>query len=350
MEVASYVISYGGVGLGMAFKGFGVWSLLGATITQALLIGILAYWNVQHSVRPLLNWKVFQPLFAFGGRVSLISFLEFLGANLDAMFIGRLLGVRMVGIYNRAFMLVHLPVHNLTASVSRVLLPAFSTLQNERSRLRQAYLTALSLASYIVLPTCVGIATSADPLVRVMLGDQWLEAIPVLRILALVVSVNMLSTFGGILCESLADLNFKLVLQGSYVVVQALLMIYAYRFGLTGVTGALLLGEVLRHIAYLIAGKRLLNYSFVDIVSTYLPATLTSIIIGGAMYCLSIAFAKSEMPALVQLGAHILLGGLLLVGLLTVGFNRSVRTQLNERLFSKFSFIQRFRVLNWILR
>ncbi len=51
-----------------------------------------------------------------------------------------------------------------------------------------------------------------------------------------------------------------------------------------------------------------------------------------------------------QLGAHMLLGGILLVGLLTVGFNRPVRTQLNERLFSKFSFIQRFRVLNWILR
>jgi hypothetical protein len=53
---------------------------------------------------------------------------------------------------------------------------------------------------------------------------------------------------------------------------------------------------------------------------------------------------------LVQLGVHVMLGGILLIGLLTVGFNRSVRTQLNERLFSKFSFIQRFRALNWILR
>jgi hypothetical protein len=183
-----------------------------------------------------------------------------------------------------------------------------------------------------------------------MLGDQWLEAIPVLRILALVVGMNMLSSFGGILCESLADLNFKLALQGGYVVVQALLMIYAYRFGLTGLTGALLLGEVLRHIAYLIAGNRLLNYSFLDIVSTYLPATLTSLIIWGALYGLSVAFAQSEVPMLVQLGVHVMLGGILLIGLLTVGFNRSVRTQLNERLFSKFSFIQRFRALNWILR
>jgi O-antigen/teichoic acid export membrane protein len=350
MEVASYVVAYGGVGLGMAFRGFGVWSLLGATITQAVLIGLLAYWNVRHSIRPLLKWEVFQPLFAFGGRVSLISFLEFLGANLDQLFIGRLLGARMVGIYNRAFMLVHLPVHNLTASVSRVLLPAFSTLQHERKRLRQVYLMTLSITSYIVLPTCVGIATSAEPLVKVMLGDQWLEAIPILQIVALVVGINMLSTFGGVLCESLADLNFKMRLQGVYVIVQVLLMIYASRFGLMGLVKGMLAGEVLRHVAYLVAGRRLLNYTFLDVVSTYLPALLTSIIIGSALYGLSIIFVRSEIPSLIQLGAHMLLGGILLIGLLMLPFNRSVRVQLNERLFSKFSFLQRFPTLLWILR
>lgn len=350
MEVASYVIAYGGVGLGMAFNGYGVWSLLGATITQALLLGILAYWNVRHSLRPLLNWQIFQPLFAFGGRVSLISFLEFLGANLDQLFIGRLLGARMVGIYNRAFMLVHLPIHNLTASISRVLLPAFSTLQHERPRLKQAYLTALSLTSYVILPTCVGIALTAGPLVRVMLGDQWLDAIPILQIVALIVGINMLSTFGGILCESLADLNFKLILQGSYVVIQAILMIYASRFGLLGLAWAMLLGEVLRHIAYLVAGKRLLKYSFLDVVITYLPSILTSVIVGVALYGLSVAFTGSGAPMIVQLGTHMVLGGILLIGLLTANFNRPVRTQLNERLLSKIGFIQRFRALNWILR
>ena len=256
----------------------------------------------------------------------------------------------MVGIYNRAFMLVHLPVHNLTASISRVLLPAFSTLQHERPRLKQAYLTALSLTSYIILPTCIGIAATAGPLVRVMLGDQWLEAIPVLQIVALIVGINMLSTFGGILCESLADLNFKLALQGGYVVVQAILMIYASRFGLLGLAWAMFLGEVLRHIAYLIAGRRLVHYSFLDVVTTYLPAILTSIIIGVASYGLSVAFAGSGVPMIIQLGAHMLLGGILLIGLLIANFNRPVRTQLNERLFSKIGFIQRFRALNWILR
>ncbi|MBC6607476.1 oligosaccharide flippase family protein [Hymenobacter sp. BT188] len=343
IEVASYIISYGGVGLGMAFRGHGVWSLLGATITQGILLGILAYWNVRHSIRPLFSWSVFKPLFAFGGKVSVISFLEFLGANLDQLFIGRLLGVRMVGIYNRAFMLVYLPVHNMTTSIARVLLPAFSTLQNDRKQLCQSYLTTLSLTSYVVLPTCVGIATTAEPLVKVMLGDQWLEAIPIVKIVAFVVGLNMLSTFGGILFESLADLNFKLGLQGSYVVVQALLMIYASRFGLIGLTGAMLVGEVLRHIAYLVAGRRLLSYSFFDIVSTYLPAVVTALVVGSVSYGLTVVFTGSGVPALVQLLAHILLCGFLLIGMLTVSINRPIRMQLDEHVLSKLSFLRHAR-------
>lgn len=343
IEVASYIIAYGGVGLGMAFRGYGVWSLLGATITQGILLGILAYWNVRHSIRPLFSWNVFKPLFAFGGKVSVISFLEFLGANLDQLFIGRLLGVRMVGIYNRAFMLVYLPVHNMTTSIARVLLPAFSTLQNDRKRLSQSYLTTLSLTSYVVLPTCVGIATTAEPLVQVMLGNQWLEAIPIVRIVAFVVGLNMLSTFGGILFESLADLNFKLALQGGYVIIQAILMIYASRFGLVGLTGAMLIGEVLRHLAYLIAGRRLLSYTFFDIVSTYLPATVTAIVVGLASYGLTKVFAGSGVPALVQLLAHILLCAFLLIGMLTVSINRPIRMQLDEHVLSKLSFLQQSR-------
>lgn len=346
MEVASFVIAYGAVGLGMAFRGYGVWSLLGATITQASLLCILAYWNVRHSIRPLFSWQVFQPLFAFGGRVSVISFLEFLGANLDQLFIGRLLGVRMVGIYNRAFMLVYLPIHNMTTSIARVLLPAFSTLQNDRPRLSQAYLTILSLTSYIVLPTCVGIAAAAGPLVQVMLGDQWAEAVPIVQIVAFIVGFNMLSTFGGILFESLADLNFKLALQGGYVVAQAGLMIYASRFGLVGLTGAMLVGEILRHVAYLVAGRRLLTYSFSDIVSTYAPAVLTSIIVGSASYGLSQAFSGVDSAAVLQLIAHIMLGGILLIGSLVLPFNRAILTQLDEYLLSKFSFLQHSRALN----
>jgi O-antigen/teichoic acid export membrane protein len=346
MEVTSFVIAYGGVGLGMAFSGYGVWSLLGATITQGVLLGVLAYWNVRHSIRPLFDWEVFKPLFAFGGRVSVISFLEFLGANLDQLFIGRLLGVRMVGIYNRAFMLVYLPVHNMTTSIARVLLPAFSTLQNDRPRLRQAYLTILSLTSYVVVPTCVGIATSAAPLVQVMLGDQWLEAIPIIKIVAFIVGLNMLSTFGGILFESLADLNFKLVLQGSYVVIQALLMIYASRFGLVGLTSAMLVGEILRHSAYLIAGQRLLNYTLLDIFFTYLPAMFTSTVIGVASYGLTRAFDGSGMPALVQLLAHIFLGSFLLISLLILDVNRTIRVQIEEHLLSKLSFLQQPRIFS----
>jgi hypothetical protein len=179
-----------------------------------------------------------------------------------------------------------------------------------------------------------------------MLGEQWLEAIPILQIVAFVVGFNMLSTFGGILCESLADLDFKLALQGSYVVIQAILMIYASRFGLIGLASAMLVGEMLRHSAYTIAVRRLLKYSYTDVLMSYLPALLTSIIIGGASYGLTTAFDNSQVPALMQLVVHILLGAFLLISLLGLNINRPILLHLNEHVLSKVTFLQRVRFLN----
>jgi hypothetical protein len=92
-----------------------------------------------------------------------------------------------------------------------------------------------------------------------------------------------------------------------------------------------------------VAGRRLLSYSFLDIVSTYLPAVVTALVVGSASYGLTVVFTGSGVPALVQLLAHILLCGFLLIGMLTVSINRPIRMQLDEHVLSKLSFLRHAR-------
>ncbi len=116
----------------MAILGFGVWSLVFAALSQAFFSAVIAYVFVRHSLIFTFNIKHYRPLFSFGSKVTIISIFEFLGVNLDTLLIGRFLGASLLGIYNRAFTIVNLPLQNLNTSITKVLFPSFSKIQRDK--------------------------------------------------------------------------------------------------------------------------------------------------------------------------------------------------------------------------
>ena len=171
-EIISYVLGYGMIGITLAYNGFGVWSLVAGALSQSAFLTILSYMFSRHKLLFIYRWKYYKPLYSFGSRVSIISFFEFLGSNLDTLAIGHFIGAAPLGIYNRAFMLVNLPAQYLTSSFSRVLFPSFSRVQKEIERLKKAYLSTIMLFSAILLPTCLGIAVASQEIVLLVLGRK----------------------------------------------------------------------------------------------------------------------------------------------------------------------------------
>ncbi|UOQ76610.1 oligosaccharide flippase family protein [Hymenobacter sp. 5516J-16] len=166
IEVTSYVVSYAALGIGLAFQGFGVWSLVAAMLGQGVLLTILSYAAERHDLRLLFDWETYRPLVEYGGRMSAISFLEFLTGSLDTLLIGRLLGAAALGIYSRGWMLIGLPVYLLTTSVSKVVFPSFSQMQTDRPRLKTVYLSSITLIAALVIPICAGAAIAAPRLCK----------------------------------------------------------------------------------------------------------------------------------------------------------------------------------------
>ncbi|HXG30077.1 MAG TPA: lipopolysaccharide biosynthesis protein, partial [Thermodesulfobacteriota bacterium] len=161
IEISSYALGYGGVGVSLAYSGFGVWSLVIAALSQSAISAILSYSFSRHRLSFIFRWEYYKSLYSYGSRMSLISLFEAIASNLDTLIIARFIGATSLGIYNRAFMLVNLPVYYLTTSFSRVLFPSMSRIQTEFPRLKGAYLSSIALSAAIVIPTCVGISVAS---------------------------------------------------------------------------------------------------------------------------------------------------------------------------------------------
>lgn len=231
VEVAAYAFGYGLPTVLLASVGFGVWSLVIGAISQGVVASALAYLLIRHPVRPMFKLEVHRRLLAFGTKVSVISFLEFVGSTLDSAVIGRLGSAAQLGLYNRAFMLATLPTYQINNGIAKVLFPVLSGGQGDRVALRSTLRRVTVMAIKIVLPVGVGMALAAPDLVAVVLGPQWVQATPLLAVLAVASAINLLATFPGIALEAIGALRGKAIAQAGYVIALAGALLLVVRIG-----------------------------------------------------------------------------------------------------------------------
>ncbi len=185
IQVAAYVVAFGGVGIALAGLGAGVWSLVAAFATQSLITWLAAYHVVRHPLRPLFRMSA--DLRSFGIKVLGSTLAAWTADNLERVVIGRVWGVAALGAYSGATGLARAPATLLTYSVQSVALPMASRLQDDPERLRRAYCVIMGGLALVLLPVFSLFAVAAQPLVLLLYGDRWHAAVPLLTACAVAV-------------------------------------------------------------------------------------------------------------------------------------------------------------------
>jgi lipopolysaccharide exporter len=281
ITVATYVLGYLVVAIGLALLGAGVWSLVIGALVSSGSQTIWQYALLRHPVRPVLRWKPYQEVCGYGIRVSGAYLLDYVGSSLDTFTVGRVASTAVVGQYSRGYYLAFQPFHTyLTQALTLVLFPHLSRIQQDRARLRRAYLSMLMLGGVLVFPMCAGVAVAAPELVRVVLGPQWGLAATVVPWFALAAGCSVISALSQTAVEARADLNRSLVVQGAYVVALGALLVFAIGYrsrGIWVIAAAVLVAETLRHVGYLGLMRRIVGFSAAQLWESYAPAALASL-------------------------------------------------------------------------
>lgn len=332
----AYVGSGAVVGLISALAGAGVWSLVYAALTSSVVQFALQYARARHSLVPLLRFHEFKALYSFGARVSIIHLGEFAAKNLDTFAVGRVAATAALGVYNRAFYLVNIPISQyLAGALSSVLFPGFSRVQADSQRLRNVYLSVVRLSAVVLFPICVGIAIAGREIVLVFMGGQWVEAIVLVPLFSTAAAFNIMSQLSRLLAEARANLNSLIVLQVGYLIVLGLLLgVAASRGGDPWMfAAALASGEVLRQGAYILLIRRLAAVTTSQVLLAYAPALFAAVVVAAAIAAAKIGLGSS-IPTLPLLLVEVLAGAAgLLVGI-RFGPSPTVRVDMEMRLRS----------------
>jgi O-antigen/teichoic acid export membrane protein len=263
VEIASYTLAYPLVGLLLAWLGAGVWSLVGAALTRAVAMVLLALTLAPHSLMPLIDGGRARRIYGFGGLVTVTSLLEFAGANADTFAVGRFIGAESLGQYNRATLVIGLPLNHLATGASKVLMPGFAEIQFDDERTRSVFMRALAVFASVILPLAAVLAVLARPLVQVLLGPQWSEAALVIPIVGAATAVGFVQHLPAVVCEARGRMHQKILIQCGYLTVVVALVLLVVQRGPTLLTLSLvfLAGQVLQEVLYMTYIKRDLSLS-----------------------------------------------------------------------------------------
>ena len=312
IEVVAYVLGYGGVGVTLAWLGNGVWSLVIASLAQQFFAAALSYLVARHSLRFIFKREPYARLLGYGSRVSVVGGLEFINGNLDTLLIGRLLGSVLLGIYNRAYMLLYLPMYFLTNSLARVAFPAFSKIQNDLPRVRALYLTSTTLITTAVLPVCAGVAVAAPELVEVLLGPRWAASVPILRVLCFSIPLTMSTLLAGVVADARANLHQKIILNLGYMVLLSTLFWSLKGYGLAGIAVGIGTGELVRTFLYMRVTHRDIGIPYLRLLAVYRPGLLNAAAVGLGLLAVATLVRPLHLPVVLTLLSLMAAGALVL--------------------------------------
>ena len=311
-NVISYIVGYGLTGIIMASRGFGVWSLVFANLTQMGINALLCYFHTKHPIKFIYKRKYYRYLFFFGGKMTIVRFLEFISANIDTLFIGHFLGSTSLGLYNRAYILVCVPTYYFTNSLTSVLFPSLSKLQEDNKALKKWFLKVTMLLSAFIIPLCFGISAASREIILTILGDKWIKAIPIMQILSIAMPPFLLAILPIIICDATARLNVKIVIQLFYILFFLLFFYFMINYGLTGCAFIILIGEFIRYIIYISYLKNIFNITIKELFEIYVFPLLSGLVTGLLIYCLSNYIRIMQIHTLILLFIQILLGIIIL--------------------------------------
>jgi len=221
----------------LAYFGYRYWSLVWGTLFTSLISILQTFYYCNWLPGKMEKGVGVRNMLKFGGHITVFDFFNYLARSGDKLLIGKFIGADALGIYSKAYGLFMLPISQIRNPLTIVALPALSALKDESDRFARYYYKIESVLATIIIPVVIYCIIETEFIIRTLLGNQWLETIPIFRVLSFCGLFQALFTTWGIVLLSMG--NSKLFLKIG--VVNYILTIISFSIGLQwGIKGVAL--------------------------------------------------------------------------------------------------------------
>ncbi len=303
----------GVVGISMAYKGFGVWAIVGQFMTSetvsALALGIMLGWT------PVMRFSLnsLRHILGFGWKLILYGIVNVFYMQIRSLVIAKKYSSSDLAFYNRGLKLSQLVPENLSEALMAVLFPAFSNYAH-KDRMLSSMRRSIKSAALITVPLMVGLFAVADNLIVVLLTEKWSDSIIYLRILSVSylfypieqIEEQSIKALG----KSGALLALNLVKKGIAVV----LLLLTFSKGVEMIAYGFLISMFINFIISVYVSKRYFDYGVILQIRDIIKELSAAVIM--VICCMSVN--KLGLSPILSLMIQVIAGGLVYIGVIIV--------------------------------
>lgn len=279
-------VTSGVVGIGMAYTGFGYWSIAAQQLVNlglcTLLLWIFAHWRPSWCY----SWESFRELFGFGSKLMVSGLLDTVYRNMYLLVIGKVFSPSALGHYTRAHQFSEFPSSNLTGILQRVTYPVLCQIQDDDERLASIYRRFLRVSAFLIFPLLVGLSAIAHPFILILLKEQWSFAAMLLQILCFAMMWYPIHAINLNLLQVKGRSDLFLRLEVIKKVIAVLVLCITIPMGLV----AMCVGQIFSSLIALIINTHytglLIQVGFLRQMRDLLPTLLLSLTMWGVVYTL----------------------------------------------------------------
>lgn len=289
------------IGIYMAYHGYGVWALVAQHLFNTLVDTIILWITVKWKPKFIFSIQRLKKLFTYGWKLLISQLIDTIYTEIRQLVIGRIYTSSELAYYNRGRQVPFLIVNNVNTSIDSVLLPTMSNEQDNKDRVKAMTRRAIQVSTYVMAPLMMGLAFIGNPLIKLVLTDKWLPAVPFLRVFCITFMFYPIHTanLNAIKAMGRSDLFLKLEVVKKTIGVIALLS--TMHISVEAMAYSLLVVSVCSQIINSWPNKKLLGYSYFDQLKDIMPSVLLAVSMGVLVHCVEYLKLPELITIIIQI-------------------------------------------------
>jgi O-antigen/teichoic acid export membrane protein len=267
-------VTFSATAVALAWSGWSFWSLVYAELARAT-VQTTAYLYLGRWVPSLRFSKAAMgEMLSFGVGIYVKRVLDYATQNLDNLVVGKVLGLTALGLYDKAFTTVNRLVARITLNGPNVTFRIFAMIYEDQERFRRAYRKVLLTATLMSYPTLATLAVAAPSLFRVVLGEQWLPAVPAFQILCVAAMPKIQNAFASTAVQAMGKIWSEVWRQIVSVVLLVLAVVFFSRWGIEGAAFGVLTAQLTMNVLMHRMLRTAAGLTFGDILAPQVPSLI----------------------------------------------------------------------------
>jgi O-antigen/teichoic acid export membrane protein len=272
------------IGVYLASQGYSYWSLAWQQFAFIAITDIGRLYYVRWLPNLHIDFTPIRKMFAFSSKLLVTSIITQVNNNILTIIFGRLFSAKSVGNFTQAFKWDSMAYQFVSGTISQVAQPVLSSISDEKERQLKIFRKMLRFTAFISFPAMFGLSLVAREFILITIHDQWLDSIPLLRILCISGAFFPFFTLyqNLVISEGRSDINMWCNI--SFVAAQLILFIGFHFLSMSNIVSIYAAINILWILIWQNVAKKLIGITFMDFARDIMPFLLASATTCGIAY------------------------------------------------------------------